>query len=514
MKQKIIIIVLGLLLGLASVFLLIQGIEISYLNGQTNTFTEAYATLSAQFNNVSGDLSKTTESLEKTVEELDAATLKNLSLKEKVAYYEKLLEVTKAELSEKTTRLQDTDDGLRQATLDLEDRALEIEELEQLIAGYEETIASMQNSSVSSVVLSESYTYLGTKWNLLENVGSSKSGSSLSTESIPVDSSYYYAIYSTGTATISCYSRDYALLETIKKDASEGIYLNFKDSCAFVKIKCTSSDDSPAYFVSTGISKANPSVPASNKAFYVVGGVECPVNFTLKKAVNQLMGGGTVLILPGTFNENISATAKRINLIGVDRDLCILRSTDMDYENPPLEIAAGSVKNLTIKAVNKSSKSTEKKAYAIHADYNYLADKTLTISNCIISSDFNAGIGMGLRRGTITISDCIISGSSNGIFFHDSDLKDFGGKQTLKISNCTIKATKSGNALAIHSQEIEKAEVNLIFINNTFEGSGPEDILTYENIKTGETSASGFLGLKGFKLDSSSKGNNIKELNK
>lgn len=227
----------------------------------------------------------------------------------------------------------------------------------------------------------------------------------------------------------------------------------------------------------------------------------------------MLAGGGTVLVLPGTYQDNVSAISKKINLIGANKSTCILESSDMDYKNPPLEISAGSVKNMTIRAVNKTSKTTENKAYAIHSDFDYTAGRGLTISNCIISSEFNAGIGLGTRKGTTTISNCTITGKEYGIFFHNADRADFGGEQTLKITGCKIKGMEGNYAIAIQGIALDNTKMSLLFKNNTFsngKGTTPQICL----VAGANEDSSSWLGFKGFSLDSSSTGNNIDSFNK
>ena len=71
---------------------------------------------------------------------------------------------------------------------------------------------------------------------------------------------------------------------------------------------------------------------------------------TINEAV-QKNNGGTIIVMPGDYYENVRAWVnKPINIIGVDKNKCILRHDCGQYANPPLEIAAGYVKNMTIYA--------------------------------------------------------------------------------------------------------------------------------------------------------------------
>jgi len=167
---------------------------------------------------------------------------------------------------------------------------------------------------------------------------------------------------------------------------------------------------------------------------------------------------------------------------------------------------------MTIRTVNKGSKTTDRKAYAIHSDYDYQAGRGLTISNCIISSDFNAGIGLGTRKGTVTISNCTITGKDHGIFFHNADRADVGGDQTLKITGCTIKGTTGNYAIAIQGIALDNTKMSLIFKNNKFSNGNGGSPAINTVAGAGEDDSS-WLGFKGFTLDSSSTGNNIAAFN-
>lgn len=363
-----------------------------------------------------------------------------------------------------------------------------IQELTETITANESLMNDLEinDNTADAPILSEAYYYLNTDWNLIKNTTVSNAGGRSTTDYIRVNPKYYYCMYSSsGNVSVTSYSEDFALLDTVKDDAATGLYLSFEDNCYYIKVSY-SQDSSKAILVSTGITKENPDIPLSRKAFYVVS-KNSPVKMAPSQAVNMLLSGGTVLVLPGVYNDQISAQSKLINLIGVSRNECIIQSTSCDYYYPPLEVAAGTVSSLTFKAVDSNSAITELKAYAIHADYDYGYGRNLTISNCTLSSDFNAGLGVGLRgNGSLKISNCTISGKDKGIFLHDCDREDFGGNQKFIMESSTVTSVGSGPAVHLHSQGMSNANISLTFTGNSLGATGgSQDLLACTNQNTG-----------------------------
>ncbi len=99
---------------------------------------------------------------------------------------------------------------------------------------------------------------------------------------------------------------------------------------------------------------------------------------SVKKAVERIEEEGIVVIFPGIYKGNIKGWGKRIVLFGTDKETCIIENDSSSYYAPPLEIAAGTVKNLTIRAVGTPSSDTSKAgAYAVHVEDNILYNNTL-----------------------------------------------------------------------------------------------------------------------------------------
>ena len=69
---------------------------------------------------------------------------------------------------------------------------------------------------------------------------------------------------------------------------------------------------------------------------------------TIQEGVNNAKNGDTLIIYPGTYNENVEVMGKSINIKGIDKDTCIIQCDTASYRKSPLTIAAGKVSNLTI----------------------------------------------------------------------------------------------------------------------------------------------------------------------
>ena len=119
------------------------------------------------------------------------------------------------------------------------------------------------------------------------------------------------------------------------------------------------------------------------------------------------------------------------------------------------------------------------------------------IDNCILKSDYNVSLGIGLRRGTITVSNCVF----DDVFFHDSDDENYGGEQNIRFINNNF------SGMTIHSQEKDNSKVNMTFKNNTFKS------IEVHNVITGNSVDGCYKGLKGFYLTEDSAGNSLGDVN-
>lgn len=365
----------------------------------------------------------------------------------------------------------------------------QVNDLESIINGIELKEAEKEANPYDDTYVSEYYVSKNKSWNLIDNVKTSGN----TTDYIEINDRFYYAIYSPKSVTVNTYDGSKELISSENCDVSQGQYFDFGRDCKYVTIEYSSKN---TFFVSSGIQTGSKEKPDRGNYFYVVG-KNAPANVTLSYAGRCLKSGGTILVLPGTYTDNVDVQNKSANIIGVDKNLCSLISYEKDYKKPPLEIAAGKVSNMTIQAVSDGRHESELSAYAIHSDFNYLTDKTLVIDNCILKSDYNVSLGIGLRRGTITVSNCVF----DDVFFHDSDDENYGGEQNIRFINNTF------SGMTIHSQEKDNSKVNMTFKNNTFKS------IEVHNVITGNSVDGCYKGLKGFYLTEDSAGNSLGDVN-
>lgn len=177
---------------------------------------------------------------------------------------------------------------------------------------------------------------------------------------------------------------------------------------------------------------------------------------TINEAV-QKNNGETIIVMPGDYYENVRAWVnKPINIIGVDKNKCILRHGCGQYANPPLEIAAGYIKNMTIYADSTNPlvepSDTNAKSYAVHVESDYSANRELTFENCILKSNWAPAIGIGLRPNfKLTLRNCDLYAnyeqayvgslgklaSLGTLFFHPSAGYS-SENQNLVLDNCRL----------------------------------------------------------------------------
>lgn len=183
-----------------------------------------------------------------------------------------------------------------------------------------------------------------------------------------------------------------------------------------------------AYWQSTsGQSAATQFVPlgsdTSSSSLLVVSHATGESSYTtIQSAVSAASDGDTILIMPGTYTEQVAAWGKTVHLLGVCRDTCILIDHSSDYDTPPLEIGSGSVRNMTIiedhaspdPALQTGSDTDGKafnleRAYTLHIEDYTAIGKALVVEDCTIRNTKRAAIGMGTYdRQQVTFRNCDI----------------------------------------------------------------------------------------------------------
>lgn len=195
----------------------------------------------------------------------------------------------------------------------------------------------------------------------------------------------------------------------------------------------------------------------------------------------------TIIVKPGVYNcDMTSCLKKRIILIGVDRNQCIIRDSDGRYGHHPLYVSCGYFENLTIIAPYVSGESQEigvsdLGAYAVHIDTDddYAVGKQIEFHHCTIQSDFFPAIGAGLRKDmTIIIDDCDIlnnqvanrgdysdEGTLGALYVHNTNGQK--GNQYLKVKDSVLRSNL-GNSLCLYQTSSATTDDNVYcdFTNN------------------------------------------------
>ena len=226
--------------------------------------------------------------------------------------YESLLAESDAYVSENLA-LKDEIDYLKEENLRI---SQQVTDLESIINGIELKEAEKEANPYDDTYVSEYYISKKKSWNLIENVKVSNN----TTDYIEINDRFYYAIYSPQQVTVSKYDSKKELIGSEKVDASQGQYFDFGQECEYVTITYTAKN---TYFVSSGIQTGSKERPDRGNAFYVVG-KNAPANVSLSYAGRCLKSGGTILVLPGTYVDNVDVQNETANIIGVDKNLCSL----------------------------------------------------------------------------------------------------------------------------------------------------------------------------------------------
>ena len=241
---------------------------------------------------------------------------------------------------------------------------------------------------------------------------------------------------------------------------------------------------------------------------------------TIQEAVNVAVDGNTILVYAGKYNEQVQACGKKIHIVGIDKNTCILQDTSGYYYTPPLELSAGSVSNMTIKeyATNHpegadsviipgTGLSAKNMAYCIHMDWEGNSKGNVVISDCILWNKNRPCIGSGLAANkSLTIRNCVMysgvadEGKSRGAMYCHASSNAADG-QLLVIDNCEIV---SADNLAMTLRGYDGGSMNVKLTKNIIwsEKDGKAQSVVDENFGNGIT------------LHPISYGNNIESLNK
>ena len=236
---------------------------------------------------------------------------------------------------------------------------------------------------------------------------------------------------------------------------------------------------------------------------------------SLTAAVADATDGAIIYVEKGIYtNENVKAWGKNITIIGEDMQNTIIVNELNDYYNPPIEFSVGNIENITFYAKDGGAEPQGWTAYGCHIEHNSLTDSKLTFRNCTFKSDYNAGVGMGLRKGCNVIFDnCAFeSRDTYAVFFHDSN--GTAGTQNVMFKNCTMLSHTGSSAMRIDSQRIEGSTINCTFISNILACDAVDvaNVSTH-NAESGATREGTLYDLINFFKTKLCFGNNISGLN-
>ena len=233
---------------------------------------------------------------------------------------------------------------------------------------------------------------------------------------------------------------------------------------------------------------------------------------TIQEGVDAVNSGDTLIICPGVYEENVEIMAKTVNLLGVDRDSCILQYDTVNYGKVPLTVAAGQISNITIRGYKNADKGmylpvlamqeevfdedsqellrqSAYSGYAVHVDQNYLYGKELSFEKCRIESYNSYCIGIGSRgESTITVTECELLAAGDGgcIYLHDVGTLDVGGSSTMIFRNSMLQSSLCPYIMTIHALHTEN-QMYLTFQNVKVYGVAYEDNggYSFTNMNTG-----------------------------
>lgn len=241
-----------------------------------------------------------------------------------------------------------------------------------------------------------------------------------------------------------------------------------------------------------------PDSGASMSNFIVVSADGSGDYTTVTEAVLNAKSGSIIYVRNGEYdNEEIEAWGKTVSIIGEDKHKTIIKNGLNTYSRPPIEMASGLLRNLTIYAYDGGADSLDDNgwfAYGLHVEANILSGNSLTVENCIIKCDKNAAIGAGLRKdGVLSISNCELWGTK-GLFWHDAASSSYAGEETIIVKDCIIGSHTSATVMRVDSQCQADAVVNCHFIRNIFCSDVGDATVFFNNTGSGDATEVGTFG--------------------
>ena len=213
-------------------------------------------------------------------------------------------------------------------------------------------------------------------------------------------------------------------------------------------------------------------------------------NFTsINDAVQSAKENDVILVYPGVYEETIRGFSKVVNIVGINKEKCIVQTNTNERTNPPAELSAGYIKNISFIATTLNSvnpiETTPRNlcAYGVHIDNDFSQGKKLIFENCNIISYGAPGVGIGLRPNfLLKFKDCLIqqlldfdlyptAQDIGALFMHESATPDTAGyNQVMEVINCRVYGS-GGFSLWLsgdHSDTPTDRSATLVSINSHY----------------------------------------------
>lgn len=240
---------------------------------------------------------------------------------------------------------------------------------------------------------------------------------------------------------------------------------------------------------------------------------------TISAAISAASDNDIILVQPGTYMETVHAYTKKVNIVGVDRKTCILQYSGLDYANPPLEMAKGSVKNLTINCLNSGTQGSSN-AYCVHIDNDNEESQTLIFENVRFYNPVHQAVGIGLRHNfDLVFKNCEFEASGQAaLYCHDWETANIGADKTgqkLTVLNCTLRNNSSTSAtIMLQSQELATNCATCKFVGCSVYNANSSGSKISMTMWQGRTlTNNSFMGSSDWVLDSASGLNTVKDVN-
>ena len=190
-----------------------------------------------------------------------------------------------------------------------------------------------------------------------------------------------------------------------------------------------------------------------------------------------------IIIDSGLYFESLNLyDVNNINLIGVDKNTCIIKNANANYYKAPLATnGAGYFANLSFISTSEQDEDADLTSYAMHYEGDS-AGGTCEFHNCYFYSDNNSAVGIGMRKNeTLIFNQCEITKADTkpypaGAFYCHSSQFNGHSNQHIMVKDCVI-TSQSGAFLTIDDSNTIGGigemgniggEMDITFINNNF----------------------------------------------